>query len=98
MTGKSKAPERSGAILKERQGKFMDVNLKIAIECTKTQLKMRNQFINEFIETRTNTKDLDGKMVEVLRDILTIAYNKGVSDALKISAIINMEGGEDDEV
>lgn len=74
-----------------------DIKFKIATECAKTQMKMREEFINGFIE-ETNVTELGEEAVATLRYTLTIAYNKGVADALLISSIINMEGGEDDEV
>lgn len=73
-----------------------DMKVKIACECAKTQIKMREEFINDFIEG-TNVESLGEKAVETLIYTLTIAYNKGAVDAIAISAISNMEGGEDDD-
>ena len=74
-----------------------DMMFKIACECAKTQLKMREQFIKEFIEN-TNVESLGEEAMATLKYTLTIAYNKGAADALSISAVSNMEGGEDDDV
>lgn len=74
-----------------------DMMFKIACECAKTQLKMREQFIKDFMEM-TNVEDLDNKAIEILKYTLTLAYNKGAADALSISAVSNMEGGEDYDI
>lgn len=74
-----------------------DMMFKIACECAKTQLKMRERFIKEFIE-ETNVESLGKEAMETLKYTLTIAYNKGAADALSISAVSNMEGGEDDDI
>lgn len=72
-----------------------DMMFKIACECAKTQLKMRERFIKEFIE-ETNVESLGKEAMETLKYNLTIAYNKGAADALSIYyAVSNMEGGED---
>lgn len=74
-----------------------DIRFKIAVECAKTQKKMRDQFIKEFIEN-TNVEDLGKEAMETLRYTLILAYNKGAADALSISVtsdISMMEGGED---
>ena len=74
-----------------------DMMFKIACECVKTQLKMREQFIKEFMKM-TNVEDLDKKAIEILKYTLTVAYNKGAADALSISAVSNMEGGDDYDI
>lgn len=74
-----------------------DIRVKIAMKCAETQLKMREQFIKDFIET-TNVEDLGEKAMETLKYTLTVAYNKGAADALSISAVSNMEGGEDYDI
>ena len=77
-----------------------DFSLKIAIESAKTQQKMRDQFIEDFME-QTNVKDLSDGAVEILRYVLKVAYNKGAIDTLAINATANLgikEGGEDYEI
>ena len=74
-----------------------DIKFKIACECAKTQLKMREQFIKEFIEN-TNVESLGRKAMETLEYTLTIAYNKGAADALSICAVSDIEGGDDYDV
>ncbi|MBO5906449.1 MAG: hypothetical protein J6Q84_08565 [Kiritimatiellae bacterium] len=77
-----------------------DIRMKIAIESAKTQKKMRDQFIKEFIET-TNVEDLGEEAIGTLKYVITVAYNKGAMDALAISAtsqLATMEGGEDYDI
>lgn len=77
-----------------------DMRFKIAGECVKTQLKMREQFIKEFIEN-TNVESLGEEAMETLKSTLTIAYNKGAADALSIFKVIDMvdmEGGDDYDI
>lgn len=77
-----------------------DFRLKIAIESAKTQKKMRDQFIKDFMKL-TNVEDLGEEAIEMLKYILTVAYDKGAIDTLSITATANMgimEGGEDYEI
>lgn len=77
-----------------------DIRMKIAIKSAKTQKKMRELFIEDFVE-QTNVKELGEDAVETLRYTLTIAYNKGAMDALSISSTAHMgimEGGEDYDI
>lgn len=77
-----------------------DIRIKIAIESAKTQKKMRDLFIEDFIK-QTNVNELGEEAVETLKYTLTIAYNKGAMDALSITSTAHMgmmEGGEDYEV
>ncbi len=77
-----------------------DIRMKIAMESAKTQKKMRELFIEDFIK-QTNVEELGEEAIATLRYTLTIAYNKGAMDALSISSTAHMgimEGGEDYEV
>ena len=77
-----------------------DMRIKIAMESAKTQKKMRDLFIEDFIKN-TNVNELGKEAVETLKYTLRIAYNKGVMDALSISSTAHMgmmEGGEDYDV
>ena len=77
-----------------------DMVFKIARECAKTQLKMREEFINDFIKYihfRVDSPEFEEAMTETIKTIIKTAYNKGAADALTISAVANMEGGEDDD-
>lgn len=77
-----------------------NIRIKIAIESAKTQRKMRDLFIEDFIK-QTNVEMLGEEAVETLRYTLTVAYNKGAMDALSISSTARMgmmEGGKDYEV
>mgnify|MGYP006908806440 CR=1 FL=1 len=74
-----------------------DIRMKIAMESAKTQKKMRNQFIKDFMET-TNVEDCGEEAVATLEYVLMVAYNKGAADALSISVtsqLAAMEGGEE---
>lgn len=77
-----------------------DMGFKIACECAKIQLKMREEFINDFmkyIQFRVDSPEFEEAMTETIKTIIKTAYNKGAADALRISEVVNMEGGEDDD-
>ena len=77
-----------------------DFSLKIAIESAKTQKKMRDQFIKDFME-QTNVEDLGEEAIETLKYVLTVAYDKGAIDTLSITAtsqLATLEGGEDYDI
>ena len=69
---------------------------KIAIEQARTQMKLRDSFIEDFINMNAKHFKTE-KSIEGLKDVLKIAYNKGAADALAIMATAGMamEGGED---
>lgn len=80
----------------------MDDNtrMKIAMESAKTQKKMRDQFIKDFMET-TNVEDLGEEAAATLEYVLMVAYNKGAADALSISVtsqLAAIEGGGDYDI
>lgn len=77
-----------------------DTRMKIAMESAKTQKKMRDQFIKDFMET-TNIEELGEEASATLKYVLMVAYNKGAADALSISVtsqLAAMEGGEDYDI
>lgn len=77
-----------------------NIRIKIAIESAKTQRKMRDLFIEDFIK-QTNVNELGEEALATLKYTLRVAYNKGAMDALSISSTAHMGmmgGGDDYEV
>lgn len=73
-----------------------DIRIKIAIESAKTQKKMRDLFIEDFMK-QTNARELGEEASETLKYVLMTAYNKGAMDALSISSTAHMGMMEGDE-